>query len=192
MERNLMNRSETITEIAKALAKFQSEVSDPNRTKENAFLKSKYVTLDSLLQAVRPVLASNGLSFLQVPFTGTDVVSVTTMLLHESGEWLESDPFTLPLMKKDPQGVGSVVTYARRYSLSSILGVAWDEDDDAQSNNETELTKGIKHEISELAKIKNVTKENAISYMKTTFNKSSTEFLDLQELQQFKAWLTTL
>jgi len=192
MERNLMNRSETITEIAKALAKFQSEVSDPNRTKENAFLKSKYVTLDSLLQAVRPVLANNGLSFLQVPFTGTDVVSVTTMLLHESGEWLESDPFTLPLMKKDPQGVGSVVTYARRYSLSSILGVAWDEDDDAQSNNETELTKGIKHEISELAKIKNVTKENAISYMKTTFNKSSTEFLDLQELQQFKAWLTTL
>jgi len=192
MERNLMNRSETITEIAKALAKFQSEVSDPNRTKENAFLKSKYVTLDSLLQAVRPVLANNGLSFLQVPFTGTDVVSVTTMLLHESGEWLESDPLTLPLMKKDPQGVGSVVTYARRYSLSSILGVAWDEDDDAQSNNETELTKGIKHEISELAKIKNVTKENAISYMKTTFNKSSTEFLDLQELQQFKAWLTTL
>ena len=192
MERNLMNRSETITEIAKALAKFQSEVSDPNRTKENAFLKSKYVTLDSLLQAVRPVLANNGLSFLQVPFTGADVVSVTTMLLHESGEWLESNPFTLPLMKKDPQGVGSVVTYARRYSLSSILGVAWDEDDDAQSNNETELTKGIKHEISELAKIKNVTKENAISYMKTTFNKSSTEFLDLQELQQFKAWLTTL
>lgn len=192
MERNLMNRSETITEIAKALAKFQSEVSDPNRTKENAFLKSKYVTLDSLLQAVRPVLANNGLSFLQVPFTGTDVVSVTTMLLHESGEWLESDPLTLPLMKKDPQGVGSVVTYARRYSLSSILGVAWDEDDDAQSNNETELTKGIKHEISELAKIKNVTKENAISYMKTAFNKSSTEFLDLQELQQFKAWLTTL
>ena len=187
-----MNRSETITEIAKALAKFQSEVSDPNRTKENAFLKSKYVTLDSLLQAVRPVLANNGLSFLQVPFTGADVVSVTTMLLHESGEWLESDPFTLPLMKKDPQGVGSVVTYARRYSLSSILGVAWDEDDDAQSNNETELIKGIKHEISELAKIKGVSKENAISYMKTTFNKSSTEFLNLQELQQFKAWLTTL
>jgi hypothetical protein len=192
MERNLMNRSETITEIAKALAKFQSEVSDPNRTKENAFLKSKYVTLDSLLQAVRPVLANNGLSFLQVPFTGADVVSVTTMLLHESGEWLESNPFTLPLMKKDPQGVGSVVTYARRYSLSSILGVAWDEDDDAQSNNETELIKGIKHEISELAKIKGVSKENAISYMKTTFDKSSTEFLNLQELQQFKAWLTTL
>ena len=187
-----MNRSETITEIAKALAKFQSEVSDPNRTKENAFLKSKYVTLDSLLQAVRPVLASNGLSFLQVPFTGADVVSVTTMLLHESGEWLESDPFTLPLMKKDPQGVGSVVTYARRYSLSSILGVAWDEDDDAQSNNETELTKQILHEVTELVKVKDISNETVSSYIKTTFNKPSLKLLDLTELKQVKSWLVSL
>lgn len=187
-----MNRSETITEIAKALAKFQSEVSDPNRTKENASLNSKYVTLDSLLQAVRPVLANNGLSFLQVPFTGTDVVSVTTMLLHESGEWLESDPFTLPLMKKDPQGVGSVVTYARRYSLSSILGVAWDEDDDAQSNNETELTKQILHELTELVGVKGVPNETVASYIKTTFNKSSSKLLDLTELNQVKSWLMSL
>lgn len=187
-----MNRSETITEIAKALAKFQSEVSDPNRTKENAFLKSKYVTLDSLLQAVRPVLANNGLSFLQVPFTGADAVSVTTMLLHESGEWLESDPFTLPLMKKDPQGVGSVVTYARRYSLSSILGVAWDEDDDAQSNNETELTKQILHELTELVEVKGVPNETVASYIKTTFNKSSSKLLDLTELNRVKSWLMSL
>ena len=187
-----MNRSETRTEIAKALAKFQSEVSDPNRTKENAFLKSKYVTLDSLLQAVRPVLANNGLSFLQVPFTGADVVSVTTMLLHESGEWLESDPFTLPLMKKDPQGVGSVVTYARRYSLSSILGVAWDEDDDAQSNNETELTKRILHELTELVEVKGVPNETVASYIKTTFNKSSSKLLDLTELNRVKSWLMSL
>lgn len=187
-----MNRSETITEIAKALAKFQSEVSDPNRTKENAFLKSKYVTLDSLLQAVRPVLASNGLSFLQVPFTGADVVSVTTMLLHESGEWFESDPFTLPLMKKDPQGVGSVVTYARRYSLSSILGVAWDEDDDAQSNNETELTKQILHELTEIVETKGIPNETVASYIKTTFNKSSSKLLDITELNQVKSWLMSL
>lgn len=187
-----MNRSETITEIAKALAKFQSEVSDPNRTKENAFLKSKYVTLDSLLQAVRPVLASNGLSFLQVPFTGADVVSVTTMLLHESGEWFESEPFTLPLMKKDPQGVGSVVTYARRYSLSSILGVAWDEDDDAQSNNETELTRQVLHEVTELVKAKGIQNETVASYIKTTFNKSSSKLLDLTELNQVKSWVSSL
>lgn len=187
-----MNKSETITEIAKALAKFQSEVSDPERTKENAFLKAKYVTLDSLLQAVRPVLADNGLSFLQIPSTAKDEVTVVTMLLHNSGEWFESDPFTLPLMKKDPQGVGSVVTYARRYSLSSILGVAWDEDDDAQSNNETELTKQILHEVTELVKVKGIQNETVASYIKTTFNKSSSKLLDLTELKQVKSWLMSL
>ena len=156
-----MNKSETITEIAKALSKFQSEVSDPERTKENAFLKAKYVTLDSLLQAVRPVLADNGLSFLQIPSTAKD-------------------------------GVGSVVTYARRYSLSSILGVAWDEDDDAQSNNETELTKQILHEVTELVKVKGVQNETVASYIKTTFNKSSSKLLDLTELKQVKSWLMSL
>ena len=187
-----MNKSETITEIAKALAKFQSEVSDPERTKENSFLKAKYVTLDSLLQAVRPVLADNGLSFLQIPSTAKDEVTVVTMLLHNSGEWFESDPFTLPLMKKDPQGVGSVVTYARRYSLSSILGVAWDEDDDAQINNETELTKQILHEVTELVKVKGIPNETVASYIKTTFNKSSSKLLDLTELKQVKSWLMSL
>ena len=187
-----MNKSETITEIAKALAKFQSEVSDPERTKENEFLKAKYVTLDSLLQTVRPVLSENGLSFLQVPSTSKEEVTVVTVLLHTSGEWFESDPFTLPLMKKDPQGVGSVVTYARRYSLSSILGVAWDEDDDAQSNNETEVTKQILHEVTELVKVKGIPNETVASYIKTTFNKSSSKLLDLTELKQVKSWLMSL
>jgi len=104
----------------------------------------------------------------------------------------ESDPFTLPLMKKDPQGVGSVVTYARRYSLSSILGVAWDEDDDAQSNNETELTKQILHEVTELVKVKGIPNETIASYIKTTFNKSSSKLLDLTELKQVKSWLMSL
>lgn len=187
-----MNKSETITEIAKALAKFQSEVSDPERTKENAFLKAKYVTLDSLLQTVRPVLSENGLSFLQVPSTSKEEVTVVTVLLHTSGEWFESDPFTLPLMKKDPQGVGSVVTYARRYSLSSILGVAWDEDDDAQSNNETELTKQTLHELTELVNVKGIPNETVASYIKTAFNKSSSKLLDLTELKQVKSWLMSL
>ena len=187
-----MNKSETITEIAKALAKFQSEVSDPERTKENSYLKAKYVTLDSLLQAIIPVLASNGLSFMQIPSTTDDAVTVTTLLLHEIGEWFESHPFTLPLMKKDPQGVGSVVTYARRYSLSSILGVAWDEDDDAQSNNETELTKQIAQEVFKLAEVKNIDNNTVASYIKTTFNKTSSKMFDLSELKQVKSWLTSL
>lgn len=185
-----MKHSESLIEISKALAKFQAEVSDPERTKENAFLKAKYVTLDALLQAVRPILAKNGISFLQIPETSDGSVTVTTRLLHESGEWIEAEPFTLPLVKKDPQGVGSVVTYGRRYSLSSILGVAWEEDDDANSNNVSEVTLQALNEVVELATAKGIEKSDLAKYTKATFNKISTQ-LDLSEIQQLKAWVNS-
>lgn len=185
-----MKHSESLIEISKALAKFQAEVSDPERTKENAFLKAKYVTLDALLQAVRPILAKNGISFLQIPETYDGNVTVTTRLLHESGEWIEAEPFTLPLVKKDPQGVGSVVTYGRRYSLSSILGVAWEEDDDGNSNNVSEVTIQALNEVVELAAIKGIEKADLAKYTKATFNKISTQ-LDLSEIQQLKAWVNS-
>lgn len=185
-----MKHSESLIEISKALAKFQAEVSDPERTKKNAFLKAKYVTLDALLQAVRPVLAKNGISFLQIPETSEGNVTVTTRLLHESGEWIEAEPFTLPLVKKDPQGVGSVVTYGRRYSLSSILGVAWEEDDDGNSNNVSEVTIQALNEVVELATAKGIKKSDLAKYTKATFNKISTQ-LDLSEIQQLKAWVNS-
>ena len=128
-----MKTSESIKELAAALCKFQAAVKDPAKDQNNPFFKSKYVALDGLLAAVRKPLADNGLSFLQMPSSSDGQVSVTTLLMHTSGEWIEFDPFTLPVAKRDAQGVGSAVTYARRYSLSSILGVAWDDDDDGNS-----------------------------------------------------------
>ena len=89
--------------------------------------------LDGLLDAIRPVLSKHGLSVLQMPGGDGQQITITTILMHESGEWMESEPFTLKAQKVDPQGAGSAVTYGRRYSLSSILGVAWDTDDDGQA-----------------------------------------------------------
>jgi hypothetical protein len=126
-----MEHSESITNLAKSLVEFQGKVKDPAKDKDNPFFKSKYVGLDSLLDAVRPVLSACGLSFIQSPSGNGQDISITTLLMHTSGEWLQSDPFTLRATKNDAQGTGSAVTYARRYSLSSILGVAWDDDDDA-------------------------------------------------------------
>lgn len=125
-----MKHSETMSEISKALAKFQGEVKDPTKDTSNPFFKSKYVPLDGLLNAVRPVLAKNGLSFMQ--FLGGDgqTITVTTLLLHESGEWIESEPFPLKPVKADPQSYGSACTYGKRYSLSAALGIGWEEDDD--------------------------------------------------------------
>lgn len=132
-----MKKSETIGALAKALAAFQMEVKDPSKDKNNPFFKSKYVALDGLLAAVRPVLAKNGLSFLQFPGGDGQVSTMTTILMHESGEWIESDPLTMKPAKNDPQGVGSCITYARRYSLQSVLGIAWEEDDDANNASYT-------------------------------------------------------
>lgn len=128
-----MKKSETIGALAKALAAFQGEVKDPTKDADNPYFKSKYVPLDGLVTAVRPALAKHGLSYLQFPTGDGQAVAMTTVLLHESGEWLESDPFTMKPVKADPQGMGSCMTYARRYSLTSVLGIAWEEDDDANN-----------------------------------------------------------
>ena len=134
-----MKKSDSITDLSKALCKFQGEVKDPRKSQANPFLKSKYVPLDELLTAVRPVLSKNGLSFIQIPYTQEGEkpsVSVVTVLMHESGEWLETEPLVTTLEKDGSQAIGSAITYAKRYSLSSILGVAWDDDDDGEAQNE--------------------------------------------------------
>ena len=123
-----MQKSDSIAALAKALAAFQGEVKDP--TKDGKANYGKYVQLDGLLDAIRPVLSKHGLSVLQMPGGDGQQITITTILMHESGEWMESEPFTLKATKIDPQGAGSAVTYGRRYSLSAILGVAWDADDD--------------------------------------------------------------
>ena len=132
-----MNHSESIKEIAAALAAFQNEVKDPSRNGENPDFKSKYVQLDGLLDAVRPVLSKHGLSVIQSTGGNGQDISVTTMLLHTSGEWIETDALVLKAVKTDPQGAGSAVTYGRRYSLSAALGVAWDDDDDGNAASTT-------------------------------------------------------
>lgn len=129
-----MKTSESIKNIASALAKFQGSVSDPAKTGVNPFFHgSKYVTLDELIKAVRLPLTENGLSFVQSCAGADKSISVTTLLLHTSGEWLESDALVLPLTKNDAQGAGSALTYGRRYSLQSLLGIGWENDDDANS-----------------------------------------------------------
>ena len=125
-----MIKSESIKELATALSKFQNEVQDPAKNSDNPFFKSKYVELDDLLSSVRPVLTSNGLSILQEPSSDGVNVTIKTILLHNSGEYMEFEALALKPVKSDPQGLGSAITYGRRYALSSILGVAWSADDD--------------------------------------------------------------
>jgi hypothetical protein len=133
-----MRTSENINEIAKALSKFQADVKNPSNSAVNPQFKSKYAPLDVVINTVKPVLADNGLSFIQSTGSFGEAIIVTTLLMHESGQWIESDPLTLPAYQTkgggvkefNAQGAGSSLTYARRYSLSAILGLSSEDDDD--------------------------------------------------------------
>lgn len=127
-----MTTSESIKEIATALAKAQSEFEGIIKDASNPFFKSKYATLDNIVTTVKPVLAKYGLSVSQGNEPTESGIIVTTLLMHTSGEWLRSE-LSMPVVKNDPQGYGSAITYGRRYAYSAILGVATEEDDDANS-----------------------------------------------------------
>lgn len=128
-----MNKSESIKEIATALAKFQAEVENPKNTQDNPFFKSKYAPLNDILNLVRPLLTKQGLSVLQSPSGDGERITITTMLMHSSGEWIELDPLILKADKVTAQGAGSAITYGRRYAVSALLGISSEDDDDGNS-----------------------------------------------------------
>ncbi|MED3575790.1 ERF family protein [Cytobacillus praedii] len=136
-----MRTSESIAEIAKALATFQSKVKQPEKDGANPHFKSKYVTLDGTVKAIHDCAPSHGLSYTQMPVSNESGVGVVTIIFHESGQFIEFDPFILPLEKKTAQGVGSATTYARRYSLSAAFGIVSDLDDDGNEASESTSNK---------------------------------------------------
>jgi hypothetical protein len=127
-----MNTSEQINELADALAKAQGQIRGAVKDAENPHFRSKYADLASVWDACRQALSNNGLSVIQAPRGVVSevgwTVEVETRLLHSSGQWM-GDTITVPVGKPDAQGVGSALTYARRYALASFVGVAPEDDD---------------------------------------------------------------
>ena len=125
-----MNKSDTIKELAAAMAKAQGQIKGAIKDSANPFFKSRYANLSSVVEAIREAFASNGLSYVQrVEPSEKDEVRVETVILHASGEWLSCGVLALPVSKQDAQGFGSALTYARRYGLSAACGVAPEDDD---------------------------------------------------------------
>ncbi|MCC8435434.1 ERF family protein [Brevibacillus sp. M2.1A] len=125
-----MNKSDSIVELSKALVKFNGEVSKIAKDSANPHFRNKYASLDQIVDEIRPLLHKNGLSILQFPGGDGEKLTMTTVLMHESGEWIQSEALTLIPAKKDPQGIGSATTYGRRYQLSAFLSLNTGEDDD--------------------------------------------------------------
>jgi len=124
------------TKIMPAVGAVSHAVQKVQRDGTNPHFKSKYVTLEALMDAVRDPLVSNGLTLTQT-FSETDgnKVNLITTLWHVSGEFIES-VLSIPLDKKNAQAVGSAITYGRRYSLSSLLGIVDTNDDDGNRASE--------------------------------------------------------
>ncbi len=126
-----METSEVINEIATALAKAQGEMGGASKSVANTFFKSKYADLSSVWDACREPLSKNGIAIIQSPSADGSRVTVETLMVHTSGQWMRN---SLSVTAKDdgPQAVGSAITYLRRYVLQSFVGVA-PEDDDAEA-----------------------------------------------------------
>ena len=128
-----MKHSESIAALAGALAKAQLQIEPASKNATNPHFRSHYADLASIWDACRGPLNTNGLSIVQFPCDG-DVgrTGLCTMLLHSSGEWI-SEVVTTRSQKDDPQGLGSALTYLRRYALAAVVGVTATEDDDGNA-----------------------------------------------------------
>lgn len=127
-----MQRSESIGKLAEALSKAQGAMKGAKKDSENPFFKSKYADLASVWDACREPLSLNGLAIMQLTEREpSGEVAVETVLTHSSGEWMSSR-VTMKALKDDPQGIGSCISYARRYALAAMVGV-YQEDDDANA-----------------------------------------------------------
>ena len=123
-----MKTSNEINEIAKALSLAQSEMSGATKQSTNPFYKSNYSDLASVMQAISLPFSAHGLCFVQGAEANEQRVSVTTRIIHTSGQWLEATT-ELPPTKADAQGWGSAITYAKRYGLQALCGVPSVDDD---------------------------------------------------------------
>ena len=128
-----METSETISKIAIALSKMQGALEGAKKDASNPFHKSKYANLESVWEACREQLAKNELAIVQAPSFLEGRMILITRLIHSSGEWFQSRLSLKPERGDTPQAIGSCITYAKRYALMAMVGIADTDDDDGNA-----------------------------------------------------------
>lgn len=133
----MTTHSESLNELAPALAKAQAAMKAADMDGENPHYRSRYATLASITAAVKKPLADHGLCVVQGVGAGEGTAKVSTMILHASGQWIASE-LALPVGERaTPQAIGSALSYGRRYGLAGLLGVVADADDDGNAAEES-------------------------------------------------------
>lgn len=145
-----MKMSDSIAQLAEALAKAQGQIDDASKGSKNPFFNSKYADLAAVRAVIREPLAVNDIAVIQFPRSLNGEVEVETMLTHKSGEYI-SETLRLPVGKWDAHGIGSAITYARRYGLMSLLGIATDDDDGNAAVEKAPVKQVTKVSVSDVA-----------------------------------------
>jgi hypothetical protein len=181
--------SPSIAALAAALAKAQGEMEAAAKANVNPHFKSKYADLASVWDACRGPLSKHGLAVLQPVSADGPRVTVTTMLVHSSGEWIR-EALTMTAAQNTPQGVGSTITYGRRYGLSSMVGIAPDDDDGNAASGRTQqqvevaLPEGYGDWWDDMI----ATSDNGIKALREAWKKSAQEYRDYTTGQKTKQW----
>jgi hypothetical protein len=128
-----MNTSIEINEINKALISLNKRLTNPKNSAVNPFFKSKYAPLNDILSDLRPLMAEHGLAIIQNTLSAENNIGIQTMIIHESGQFIESNIMCVKSDKDTAQGQGSAITYGRRYQLSAMLSIASEDDDDGNN-----------------------------------------------------------
>lgn len=136
-----------MNKIAAALVKAQREFGPALKDKTNPAFRSKYADLGACIEAVIDALNSNGIALVQKQHPHDGGVTVETIFLHESGETFSAGMLSVPASKQDPQGYGSALTYARRYSLMAACGIAPEDDDGNAASKRNAKPEGMADHI---------------------------------------------
>jgi hypothetical protein len=131
-----MKTSDNVDKIFPAFVSFQAEMPPVPKDSINPHFRNKYASLGAITEATRPVLAKHGLAYTQGMAIVDGVQVMFTRIIHQSGQWMEDGGYALNPSKNDPQGMGSAVTYARRYTIGSTLGIITEDDDDGNRASE--------------------------------------------------------
>lgn len=193
-----MKKSDDISQLVTALAEAQSEMGSASYDSVNPHFKSRYSTLNSVWEACRGPLSKHGLAVIQPASTEGGNFVVETMLLHKSGQWISSE-IKLLLDKNNMQGLGSAISYARRYTLASLLGITSDEDDDGnaasappakkQKTEPSSARETLIVEVRDAASKVRIDPHALTSLIETRFGKTAKE-LSNQELEALKEMLS--
>lgn len=182
-----MISSDSIKELATALAIVQGQLTFAKKDSKNPFFKSNYADLESVWDACRSLLSDNGLAVMQFPGEYMDGnMALNTIITHKSGEWM-SQEMSVPVSKPDAQGAGSALTYMRRYALAAVVGVV-QADDDGNSASQKVVESATSQQIASIASLIEQTQADEAKLL-AYFKKPSVTLLDRNQAIQAIAML---